>query len=119
MYKELFILSGENQKDLKRSFFLMVVRGLFKIIPLLILYLIIVELFEPVINLGNIGRLAVILGLIYVMYNVLEHYLYLYCMEMGLKISYDLRMRLGDKLTRLSLGFFHPQNHGRPEHHPQ
>ena len=37
MYKELFILSGENQKDLKRSFFLMVVRGLFKIIPLLIL----------------------------------------------------------------------------------
>lgn len=82
------------------------VRGLIKIIPLLVLYFIIVELLKPVINLGEIWWLTLILGLIYLIYNILEHYLYLYCMEMGLRISYDLRMKLGDKLTQLSLGFF-------------
>lgn len=106
MYNELFILSGKNRKNLKRSFIFMGVRGLIKIIPLLVLYFIIVELLKPVINLGEIWWLTLILGLIYLIYNILEHYLYLYCMEMGLRISYDLRMKLGDKLTQLSLGFF-------------
>lgn len=106
MYNELFILSGKNRKNLKRSFIFMGVRGLIKIIPLLVLYFIIVELLKPVINLREIWWLTLILGLIYLIYNILEHYLYLYCMEMGLRISYDLRMKLGDKLTQLSLGFF-------------
>ena len=106
MYNELFILSGKNRKNLKRSFIFMGVRGLINIITLLVLYFIIVELLKPVINLGEIWWLTLILGLIYLIYNILEHYLYLYCMEMGLRISYDLRMKLGDKLTQLSLGFF-------------
>ena len=106
MYNELFILSGKNRKNLKNSFIWMGLRGLVKITPLLVLYFIIVELLKPVINMETMLWLAIILGLIYVSYNIMEHYLYLYCMELGLQISYDLRMMLGDKLTRLSLGFF-------------
>jgi len=106
MLKKLFFLAGNSKSRLKFIFSLMALRGLAKVIPLVILYLIIIELFCTDLNLGKILKLAIYLGIFFLLINIWDHYLELFTIRSGYKLSYDIRMELGDKLTKLSLGFF-------------
>jgi len=106
MYKELFSLAGENKDQLKVTLILMSLYGLIKTIPLVFLYFIIVEFLEPSPNRVKILGLAVVIGISYVIINIVDYRLFLRSTHQGFKISYDIRMKLGDKLTKLSLGFF-------------
>lgn len=106
MYKEIFTLAGAKKSQLRSTFILMSIYGMIKTIPLIFLYFIILEFLNPSLDIVKILELAGLIGLIYVLLNIIDHRLFLRSMEQGLTISYDVRMKLGDKLTKLSLGFF-------------
>ena len=118
MFKEAFFLAKDNEKRLKFIFFLMALRGVVKIIPYLILYLIILEIITPGMDIGkalasmtnvsinSILVLTACLAIVFILINVWDHYLGLFTMKSGHKICYDIRMDLGNKLRKLSLGFF-------------
>ncbi|BDZ68090.1 ABC transporter ATP-binding protein [Methanobacterium ferruginis] len=106
MYKELLTLSGEKKSQLKSTLILMSIYGMIKTIPLVFLYFVILEFLEPSLNIVKILGLAGLIAISYVILNIIDYHLFLRSMEQGLTISYDVRMRLGDKLTKLSLGFF-------------
>lgn len=106
MFRETFFLAKSNKNRLKLIFSLMALRGIAKIIPFIILYFIIIELLKPNINIDRTLVLTVYLVLVFIIINVLDHYLEIFAMKSGHKICYDIRMDLGNKLTKLSLGFF-------------
>lgn len=112
LYNEMFTLAGERKSELKSTFILMSIYGMFKTIPLVFLYFVILEFLEPSLDIIKILVLAGLIGLSYVILTIMDHRLFLRSMEQGLTISYDVRMKLGDKLTRLSLGFFTKRNTG-------
>ncbi|BDZ70870.1 ABC transporter ATP-binding protein [Methanobacterium petrolearium] len=106
MYKELLTLAGEKKSQLKSILILMSIYGMIKTIPLVFLYFVILEFLEPSLDIVKILGLAGLIAISYVILNIIDYHLFLRSMELGLTISYDVRMRLGDKLTKLSLGFF-------------
>ncbi|MDI9614591.1 ABC transporter ATP-binding protein [Methanothermobacter sp.] len=106
MYSRLFHLVGKNKNQLKFTLILMSIYGIIKTAPLAFLYLIIVEFLKPVLNIPRILTIYLLMVVSYVIINSIDHYLFLRSMQQGLKISYDLRMKLGNKLTKISLGIF-------------
>ncbi len=106
MFKDALFLAGDNKERLKLIFLLMAIRGIAKVIPYMIVYLIILELLSPHINIDETLELTVYLIIVFLVINILDHYLEIFAMKSGHKICYDIRMDLGDKLRKLSLGFF-------------
>ncbi len=106
MFRESFFLAGNNKNRLKFIFSLMALRGIVKILPLLILYLVVLELLSARVDLGKILVLTAILATAFFVINIWDHYLALSAMKLGHKLSYDIRISLSDKLRKLSLGFF-------------
>ena len=106
MFREIFFLAGENKKKLKFIFFLMGIRGIIKVIPLVILYLIILEFLEFNIDLYIIIELMVFLIIFFITINICDHYLVLFTMKLGHKLTFDIRMELGNKFRKLPLGYF-------------
>ena len=106
MFREIFFLAGSNKKKLKFIFFLMAIRGIVKVIPVVILYLIILEFLEFNIDLYIILELMVFLIIFFITINICDHYLVLFTMKLGHQLSFDIRMELGNKLRKLPLGYF-------------
>ena len=106
MFKELFILAGRNSSKLKALFILMALRAVFRVLPILILYLMVLDLLGTDTDLGHIVLLAAVLGIVYLGVNIWDHYMGIYAMRIGCDLCYDIRMELGNKLRMLPLGFF-------------
>lgn len=106
MLKNLFLLAGKHHKRLKLIFSLMALRGAVRIIPIVILYLIVMELLSAEIKLGRILELTAYLAIVFLGINIWDHYLALFTMKVGHEVCYDIRMNLGDKIRKLPLGFF-------------
>jgi len=105
LFKELFFLAGENKGKLKFILLLMALRGAVKIVPLVLLYLVLLELLSGGVD-GKVLTLTACLALTYIVVNLWDHHLMLYVAGLGLRLSYDVRMKLGDKLRKVPLGFF-------------
>ncbi|BAM69792.1 putative ABC transporter permease and ATP-binding subunit [Methanothermobacter sp. CaT2] len=112
MYRELLFLAGENKDRLKITLILMSLYGLIKTLPLAFLYFIILELLEPSVNINRVSLLSLLIIISYIFIHIIDYRLFLRSMKEGLIMSYDLRMKLGDKLTKLSLGFFTDRSKG-------
>lgn len=106
MLKNLFLLAGKHRKKLKLIFSLMALRGAIRIIPIMILYLIVMELLSAEVNPWGILELTVYLAIFFLGINIWDHYLTLFTMKVGHEVCYDIRMNLGDKIRKLPLGFF-------------
>jgi len=106
VFKELFILAGRNSSKLKALFILMALRAVFRVLPILILYLMVLDLLGTDTDLGHIVLLAAVLGIVYLGVNIWDHYMGIYAMRIGCDLCYDIRMELGNKLRMLPLGFF-------------
>lgn len=106
MFKKIYLLSGENKSKIKKSLLVLALFSFISIIPLFIIFFYVLEFFKSSISIYNIIYLTVSLAITYIVYNLLEHYIYLHFMNLGLDISYDLRVEIGKKLNQLYLGFF-------------
>ena len=84
----------------------MALRGIAKVIPLFILYFIILEFLSPNVDLSIIFKLAILLAVIYFAINIGDHYLALYTARFGHELTFNIRMKLGNKLRKLPLGHF-------------
>ena len=104
--KLLFSLVDNYRGRIRLILSLMVLRGLVKAVPVFILYLVILELFKDAVDTGMVLTLTAILAGVWLATNLFDHYFSLFTSKTGYEIGYDLRMQAGDKLSRLSLGFF-------------
>ena len=106
MLKNLFFLAGKHRKRLKFILSLMALRGAVKIIPIVILYLILIELLSASVNLWRIITLTIYLAVVLLGINIWDHYMVIFTMKVAHEMCYDIRMKLGDKIRKLALGFF-------------
>lgn len=106
MFKDLYRLFGKNRSRIKKSLFFIGLHSFIGIIPLFIIYFYILEFFKTSISISNLIYLTISLAITYIAYNVVEHNTYLHFMNLGLDVSYDLRVRIGKKLSHIYLGFF-------------
>jgi len=106
MLKNLFFLAGKHRKKLKLIFSLMALRGTVKIIPIVILYLILMELLSAEVNLWRILELTAYLAVVFLGINIWDHYMVIFTMKVAYEMCYDIRINLGDKIRKLHLGFF-------------
>lgn len=106
MIRDLYSLFGKNKYKVKKSLLFLLLHSFISIVPLFIIFLFILEFFKSSISISNLIYFTVFLAGTYIVFNSLEHHIYLYFMNLGLDISYDLRLDIGKKLTELHLGFF-------------
>lgn len=113
MVKELLGLAGVKKGKLKLMFVLMGVRGILVVIPMLVLYAAVNALAISPADMARIAQMTLVLFLAYVLLNVIDHYLWVACMRVGYAIGLDVRMKLGDKILRLPLGYFTGRSTGQ------
>lgn len=106
MFRNLFFLAGKHHNRLRFLFSVMALRGAIKVIPILILYLIVLELLSAEVDLGRVLGLTACLAVFFLGINIWHHYLTLFTMKVAHEICSDIRMNLGDKIRKLPLGFF-------------
>lgn len=106
MIKDIYFLFDKNNYKVKESLLFLLLRSFISIIPILIIFLFVIEFFKSSISTFNIICLTCGLIINFIVFNVLEHHIYLRFMNLGLDISYGLRLDIGKKLTELYLGFF-------------
>jgi len=110
--KRLLVLAGQQRNKLIASCVLSVIGTALGLVPFILIYLVIVELFEPVANVAYIWKLVVL--------SILAVILRFVAMALSGSIShiaaynilYDLRIKLAEKLGTLSLGYFNDRNTG-------
>ena len=110
--KRLLGLAGQQKGKLMSSCVFSVIGTAFGLIPFILVYFVMLELFKPVINQAYVWKLAVL-----IIVSVILRFAF-----MGLSgslshlaaysILYDLRIKLGKKLGALSLGYFNQRNTG-------
>jgi ATP-binding cassette subfamily B protein len=90
--KRVLVLAGQQRRKLIASCILSVIGTALGLVPFILIYLMVLELFNPVINQlyvsGTLSHLA------------------------AYSILYDLRIKLGKKLGTLPLGYFNEKNTG-------
>ena len=110
--KRLLILAGQQRNKLIASCALSVIGTALGLVPFILIYLVIVELFEPVVNVAYIWKL-VILSIVAVIMRFVAMALSGSISHIAAyNILYDLRIKLAEKLGTLSLGYFNDRNTG-------
>ena len=110
--KRLLQLVRPQKGKLIASCALSIVGTALGLVPFILIYLVIVELMEPVVNEAYVwalvggGIVAILLRFLTMALSASQSHIAAY------NILYDLRIRLAEKLGRLSLGYFNIRNTG-------
>ncbi len=110
--KRLLELAGQQRRKLIASCILAVIGTALGLVPFILIYLMVLELFNPVIDQLYVGKLvfwcivAIILRFAFMGLSSSLSHLAAY------SILYDLRIKLGEKLGKLPLGYFKEKNTG-------
>nr|CBH37531.1 ABC transporter, permease protein [uncultured archaeon] len=110
--KRLLKLAGQQRRKLIASCILSVIGTALGLVPFILIYLMVLELFNPVINQVYVWKLvfwcivAIILKFAFMGLSGSLSHLAAY------SILYDLRIKLGQKLGTLPLGYFKEKNTG-------
>jgi len=65
-----------------------------------------IELLSASVNLWKIITLIIYLAVVLLGINIWDHYMVIFTMKVAHEMCYDIRMKLGDKIRKLPLGFF-------------
>jgi len=112
MIKKLFEIAGDRKSDLRKGTVLKVVESLFAGFPLLILYLTLNELFSPPIDTRMVIFMVVGMAACFVLQGIFFYWASVVNYKAGLRIMTDLRIRLGEHIRKLSMGFFSERETG-------
>lgn len=112
MLNDIKTLSGKEFKRLKKPIFLLVIDSLFYMINYMMFYFTIVDLITETFTLNKI----IVYTAIMIMANTVRYLFnrvgYTGIQSQGARIIQDLRLRMGDHLRNLNLGYFNKHNIG-------
>ena len=112
MIKKLFEIAGDRKRDLRKGTILKVIESLFAGIPLFILYLTLIELFSASIDTQKVILLVIGMAACFVLQGIFFYWASVVNYKAGLRIMSDLRIRLGEHIRKLSMGFFSDRETG-------
>ncbi len=112
MIKKLFEIAGKRKKNLIKGTVLKVIESLFAGAPFGFLYLILNELFLKSINMRKIALMIIGLGACFLLQAVFYYWSDVVNNSAGLRILSDLRIRLGERIRTLSMGFYSERQTG-------
>ena len=112
MIKQLFEIAGERKKDLIKGTILKVIESSFAGAPLIFLWLTLNELFSASINIQKVILLVIGLAACFVLQAIFYYWADVVNNSAGLRILSDLRIRLGEHIRKLSMGFYSERQTG-------
>jgi ATP-binding cassette subfamily B protein len=112
MIKELFEIAGERKKKLIQGTILKVIESSFAGAPLIILYLTLNELFSASINIRTVILLVIGLAACFILQAIFYYWADAVNYPTGIRILSDLRIRLGEHIRKLSMGFYSERETG-------
>ena len=112
MLNDIKTLSGKEFKRLKKPVFLLVIDSLFYMINYMMFYFTIVDLITETFTLNKIIVYTVIMIAANTVRYLFNRVGYTGIQSQGARIIQDLRLRMGDHLRNLNLGYFNKHNIG-------
>ena len=112
MLNDIKTLSGKEFKRLKKPVFLLVIDSLFYMINYMMFYFTIVDLITETFTLNKIIVYTVIMIVANTVRYLFNRVGYTGIQSQGARIIQDLRLRMGDHLRNLNLGYFNRHNIG-------
>ena len=112
MLNDIKTLSGKEFKRLKKPIFLLVIDSLFYMINYMMFYFTIVDLITETFTLNKIIVYTVIMIVANTVRYLFNRVGYTGIQSQGARIIQDLRLRMGDHLRNLNLGYFNKHNIG-------
>ncbi|RRD39745.1 ABC transporter ATP-binding protein [Leptotrichia sp. OH3620_COT-345] len=112
MLKEIKILSGVQFKNLKKPVLLLVTDSIFYMINYMMFYFTVIDLITNIFSLNKIFIYTLIMFIANILRYLFNRTGYTGIQCQGAKIIQDLRLRMGDHLRNLNLGYFNKHNIG-------
>ena len=112
MLNDIKTLSGKEFKRLKKPVFLLVIDSLFYMMNYMMFYFTIVDLITETFTLNKIIVYTVIMIVANTIRYLFNRVGYTGIQSQGARIIQDLRLRMGDHLRNLNLGYFNKHNIG-------
>ena len=112
MLNDIKTLSGKEFKRLKKPVFLLVIDSLFYMMNYMMFYFTIVDLITETFTLNKIIIYTVIMIVANTVRYLFNRVGYTGIQSQGARIIQDLRLRMGDHLRNLNLGYFNKHNIG-------
>ena len=112
MLNDIKILSGKEFKRLKKPVFLLVIDSLFYMMNYMMFYFTIVDLITETFTLNKIIVYTAIMIVANTVRYLFNRVGYTGIQSQGARIIQDLRLRMGDHLRNLNLGYFNKHNIG-------
>jgi ATP-binding cassette subfamily B protein len=106
MIKKLFEIAGDRKSDLQKGTALKMIESLFAGAPLGFLYLTLNELFLDSIDTRKVMFMVIGMAACFVLQGIFFYWASVVNYKAGLRIMSDLRIRLGEHIRKLSMGFF-------------
>ena len=117
MFGDLLNLAGKRKAKLIASCILLILSACFSVIPFFLIYLLLIELFRSFSNQANAWYLVALIpvSVFYILTSIVLIYAYDLSHRAAYEILYDVRLELGERMTRLPLGYFNDRNTGELE----
>jgi len=112
MIKILFEIAGDRKRDLQKGTVLKMIESLFAGAPLGFLYLTLNELFLDSIDTRKVMFMVIGMAVCFVLQGIFFYWASVVNYKAGLRIMSDLRIRLGEHIRKLSMGFFSDRETG-------
>ncbi len=115
MLRDLIRLAGKRKAKLISSCFLSIISSGLSVIPFLLIYQLLLLLFSSNTNQENTWFLVALLPFVYTIMYIVLIYAYDLSHRAAYEILYDVRIELGQRMTKLPLGYFNEKNTGETE----
>ena len=112
MIKKVFEIAGERKNKVIQATVLKVLEELFAAAPLGVLYLTLNELFSASINVRKVIFLCIGLAVCFVFQAIFAYWAQIVSMITACHITKDIRIKLGEHIRKLSMGFFSERQAG-------
>jgi ATP-binding cassette subfamily B protein IrtA len=113
--KDLLMLAGKRKGKLIASCLLLILNAGLAVIPFLLVYQLLLGLFNPPFNLWKMWYLVAAIPVVYIIANALLICAYDLSHRAAFEILYEIRLRLGERMVQMPLGYYAGKNTGEFE----
>ena len=113
--KDLLMLAGKRKGKLIASCLLLILNAGLAVIPFLLVYRLLLGLFNPLFNLWKMWYLVAAIPVVYIIANALLICAYDLSHRAAFEILYEIRLRLGERMVQMPLGYYAGKNTGEFE----
>lgn len=110
--RELLNIAGDYSKNLKIAFVLSFFEEIFAIIPIMLILYVLNQIISNSLTMDNIWTVGIVIVMSVILRTITRRLIDKFQANIGFKIFADERMKLGDKLKRLPMGYFSQSNIG-------